>query len=239
MSRTETLKSLEIVLESFLERAVRLREDRIRVLDGINRLDDIARGFRGAENAARPDLTDRIGHWFAEHQGWLDDPKLRPAERNRIQQMLGEIGTTIESSGDTTPAVQKIASEIDRWRRPAATAPSAETAPGTGRKIILRRSPESAEPAKSEEPEADSITLFFDALRKVTNRFRDSIRSSKHLMSVLDDNLKAAQLQRNPDALLLSAVIIYHLKQRGYLVEPFVKRLKEAEQLQKETASRA
>jgi hypothetical protein len=52
-------------------------------------------------------------------------------------------------------------------------------------------------------------------------------------MSVLGDALNSAVLQKNRQALLLSALIIYYLKQNGYMVEPFVKRLKEAEHLQK------
>ena len=54
-----------------------------------------------------------------------------------------------------------------------------------------------------------------------------------HLLSVLDDALKKATLQDNEEALLLSAFMIYCLKQNGYKVEPYVKRLREAEGLQK------
>jgi hypothetical protein len=53
----------------------------------------------------------------------------------------------------------------------------------------------------------------------------------KHIMSALDDLLKSAYLQQNEQALLLSAFVIYYLRQKGYKVEPFVKRLKAAESL--------
>jgi hypothetical protein len=241
VGRTETLKSLEIVLESFLERAVNLKQDRLRILDGINRLDDLAKSIQTADAERQLSLTDRIGEWFAEHRKWAADPKLRPAERNRINSILGEIKHSLEAKGHATPATHKITSEIDRWDRTAAPAASAPaTSPETGRqKIVLRRGQEKAAPAKRYQPKPDSIIQFYDVLRRVNNLYRDSVRNSEHLMTVLDDSLKAAQVQRNPDALMLSAMIIYFLKQNDYLVAPFVKRLKEAEQLQKQEGPNA
>ena len=55
MKRIQTLKALEVVLESFLSRAVALKEERLQVLEGINRLDDIARGVHLGDDA-----TDEI-----------------------------------------------------------------------------------------------------------------------------------------------------------------------------------
>ena len=99
MSRTETLKSLEAVLESFLERAVAVKEDRLSVLEGINRLDDIARGFQKGS-----DLTEEIGGWFAEHNRWLEEPGLRTVDQSRIGQILGAIRHEIGAVPDATPA---------------------------------------------------------------------------------------------------------------------------------------
>ena len=48
-------------------------------------------------------------------------------------------------------------------------------------------------------------------------------------MSVLDEALKSAELQKNKEALILSAFIIYYLKTGGYMVDPYVMRLKQAE----------
>jgi hypothetical protein len=238
VGRIETLKSLEIVLESFLERAVSLKQDRLRILDGINRLDDLAKGIQSADTERQLSLTDRIGEWFAEHRKWSQDPKLRPAELNRINHILGEIKHSLEATGNATPATQKITSEIDRWGRaatPAKKTPAASTETGH-QKIVLRRGEEKAAPAKRYQPKPDSIIQFYDVLRRVNNLYRDSVRNSEHLMTVLDDALKAAKVQRNPDALMLSAMIIYFLQHNGYLVKPFVKRLKEAEELQKQEA---
>jgi len=75
----------------------------------------------------------------------------------------------------------------------------------------------------------DSIGGFSHLLEKVTNLFRDASGNKKHIMSILDDTLKSASLQRNRDALVLSAFIIYYLKLNSYMVGPFVKRLREAE----------
>jgi hypothetical protein len=221
MNRVETLKALETVLESFLHRAVRLKEGRLRVLDGINRLDDIARGFQQGG-----DLTQQMGGWFAEHNRWLKDQTLRPAEGNRIRDILGQIKREIRVSADSSPASNKIAAEIDRWNGLVTdrtmTAPADQRPPS--RKIVLKRGPETAE-----SPEPDSISKFALTLDRLGKLFKDISGNKGHLMSVLDDSLKSAAVQRNREALILSALIIYSLKQDGYKVEPFVKRLREAE----------
>ena len=141
---------------------------------------------------------------------------------------------------DSSPEVNKIAREIDRWgelqkqtpiRPPSETtkpvAPSESTRP-TGAKIVLKRSGETAEAA-----EPDSISLFSNTLQSLTARFKDFSGNKQHLMSILDEALDSAITQTNKEALLLSALIIYYLRQNGYKTEPFVKRLKEAERLQK------
>ncbi len=81
---------------------------------------------------------------------------------------------------------------------------------------------------------ADSIALFAESLKMMGIVFEEASRDRGHLMSVLGDALNSATLQKNREALLLSALIVYYLKQNGYMVEPFVKRLKEAERTQRE-----
>ena len=220
MTRVETLKSLETVLESFLKRAVSLKEERLRVFDGINRLDDIARGFLQGN-----DLTDQMGGWFAQHNHWLRDQTLRPTECNRIGRILAEIKRELRVSADSSPEVNKISGEIDRWNGMMADS-HVQKLPGA--RLILKRGPETAESV-----EGDSVALFARALQDITNLFRDFARNKQHLMSVLDEALQSATLQKNKEALILSALVIYYLKQNGYKTEPFVKRLKEAEHLQK------
>lgn len=211
MSRTDTLKALEIVLESFLDRAVSLKEDRLKVLDGINRLDDIALGFSDGA-----DLTDEIGGWFAEHNRWLSEPVLRTGDQRRIGEILDSIRTGLETKQEPSPAQEKIGREIERWEESR-----------KGKKLILKRGAE-----ETPVVESDTITLFSNELTRLSGLFTDLSANQKHLLSVLDDALKSAVLQKNREALLLSGFIIYYLKQNRYMVEPYVRRLKEAEQLQ-------
>ena len=216
MSRIETLKRLEQTLESFLDRAVFVKADRIRVLSGINRLDDIARKAVDGD-----DPTDSIGHWFAEHNRLLSTGAFTPAEHSRISDILGDIRREIRVNEQSSPAVNKIATEIDRWRK--------EYKP-TGVKLVLKRGPEVAE-TTAEEP---TIAKFHSELDRIVALFADSSNGKKHLLSVLDDTLKSATLQKNRDALILSGLLVYYLKLSGYKIDPFVKRLKEAEQIQKQ-----
>ncbi len=220
MSRIETLKRLEQTLESFLERAVFVKAERIRVLGGINRLDDIA---RKAVDGGDP--TDSIGQWFAEHNRLRDTGAFTPAEQHRISDLLGEIRRELRVNEQSSPAINKIASEIERWR---------QTPTSTGVKLVLKRGPEVAEPT-GEEP---TIAKFHSTLDKISALFADKSATKKHLLSVLDDSLKSATLQKSPDALILSGLLVYYLKLNGYKVDPFVKRLKEAEQIQKQDGVR-
>lgn len=241
MSQTDTLKSLEIVLESFLDRAVELKSGRLDILSGLNRLDDIARD--GATPEHDPiDLADQVGGWFAEHQGWLKQPELRPGDRNRLGQILDNIRGQFDPGETEIPARQKIAAELERWRIGLDEVPTAPpVAPETvsDKKLVLKRGPESLEEAGVHPSSSDSIELFAGSLQALTNMFRDRASESQHLMSILDDALKSASIQSNREALLLSALLIYYLKQNGYMVQPFVKRLKEAERLHREETSNA
>lgn len=213
MSRTDTLKSLETLLESFLDRVVETKENRLRVLEGIDRLDDIAR-----QSSRGEDITDRVGDWFADHNQWLTDSNLRPADVSRIGSMLSQFKDRLRQGQDSSPAEDKIKAEIDRWE---------QTRQKTGPKLVLKRGPEVK--AFPGEPGVDSIALFDKKLTRVTAIFKDYSGGKQHILSVADDLLKAALLQSNKDALILAAFIIYYLKQSGYKVEPYVKKLKEAE----------
>lgn len=211
MSRTDTLKALEIVLESFLDRAVSIKEERLKVLGGINRLDDIALGF-----STGADLTDEIGGWFAEHSRWLSEPALRTADQRRIGEILDSIKSALGTRPEPTPATEKIGHEIERWEESR-----------KGKKLVLKRGAEETPVA-----ETNTITLFSNELQNISGLFSDLAANQKHIMSVLDDALKSAVVQKSREALLLSGFIIYYLKQNRYMVEPYVKRLKLAERLQ-------
>jgi len=210
LSQEKNLKSLEIVLESFLERATDLHMKQFNVVEGISRLDKISRGSLSGEIVA-----DKLGDWFAENNRWLTAEDLGLDDVSRIDRILGTIQEELEKEPETSPAVIKIGSEIDRWKK------TRKTAPG---KLTFKR----GEEVKSSE-ENDTITVFKHTLSRMMQLYQDSSASKVHVMSVLDDALKSADLQHNKESLLLSAVLIYYLKINGYKVEPFVKRLKEAE----------
>ena len=218
MSQVETLKKLENVLESFLAEVVSIKEKRLNIAEGINRLDDIIHKSEETEN-----ITDNIGQWFASHNKWLNDHNLKSTDFQRINTILSEIKNKLRISSDSSPAEIKIKNEIDRWKGVEQT---------LNHRVVLKRPAESIKP--DNESYDNTITLFINKLTFLGGLFRDYADNKKHILSVLDDLLKSATIQTNKDALILSAFIIYYLKQNGYKIEPYVKKLKEAETKYKE-----
>jgi hypothetical protein len=92
--------------------------------------------------------------------------------------------------------------------------------------MVLTRGPETAE-----QRDKDSIDMYDNALTRIHAIYKDLSANKAHIMTILDDALISAKDQQSRDALLLSASIIYYLKLNRYKVEPYVKRLKEAEAL--------
>ena len=210
MNQSDDLAALEKLLESFLERAVAAKEQRLQILGGLNCLDDIA---RTPEDSG--EVVENVGEWLADHSTWLESGGLRDGDRNRIGDILKRIDATLAKRQDTSPAARKIQSEVKRW---------SERTTGTV-KLHLRRGPEPAVES------AGSMAAFGRLLENLAGMYRDLVGSHKHILSVLDESLKTATVQKNKDALLLSAFIIYSLKLDDYKVGPYVKRLKEAEAL--------
>ncbi|MFQ6008460.1 MAG: hypothetical protein ACE5K8_05845 [Candidatus Zixiibacteriota bacterium] len=210
MSYADCLQTLERLLESFLERAIAAKEHRLKVLNGINRLDDIVRASKH-----RDDITETMGNWFAEHTSWLRENSLRKADASRINEMLTEIKDVLSTTSTSTPASDKICSEIDRWRVGIVSAKP---------KLVLKRGPE----LRGDEAE-NTLAVFEGVLKRIADLYADLSGGRPHILSVLNDTLLSAEKQMNIEALLLSALMIYYLKQNGYKVEPFVKRLKKAE----------
>jgi hypothetical protein len=237
LSRVEALKSLENLLENFLERAVKLKQNQLQNLGSINRLDEIARRMD-----IRGDFTEEIGNWFAEHNSWLEGHRYKQTEENRIQAIFEQIRQKLSDRDLNSPAENKIRTEIDRWERSIKES----------RKLVLKRGPETARPYsparpadqvkptpapslmptgtyESAEPVAASIARFDLLFKHLGGMFADLAVNRAHLLSVLDDALKKAEAQKNKEALILSALIIYYLKLDGNKISPYVRRLKEAE----------
>ena len=225
MSQDSTLIKLESMLEGFLEVVVAKKEEQIEVLGAISRLDDISHGIQEGD-----DLTAEMGEWFAKNNRWLASDILKEDERSRIDMLFKEIRRELRVSEDSSPAIGKIASEIDRWHN---------TARQGGHKVVLKRGQDIAPPPGNSEDLDDTVSKFENQMERLGSLFASSAGRKKHLLSVLDDTLKSATLQNNKDALILSALIIYCLKQNGYLVKPYIERLREAEILQKGAPSRA
>ena len=217
--RTRTLKSLEVVLESFLHRAVELKGDRLTVLEGINRLDDIARLGSAQEN-----LSMEVGNWFAEHNGWLNEKTIRPADAGRISSILSRIRDGLEIKSEKSQETEKVNSEIDRWQD--ILKPEPKKLDSSLQKLVFKRSGETIA-----EIEKDSILKFTEQFEAMFERWKNVSGGRQHILSALDDCLNSAYMQLNEEALILSGFIIYYLRLKNYLVEPYVKRLKAAESL--------
>ena len=85
-----------------------------------------------------------------------------------------------------------------------------------------------------EQVDKGSVETFTRQMQSLLALWEGVSDHRPHILSALDDLLKSAYLQHNREALLLSGFIIYYLRQNGYLVEPYVKRLKAAESLIKQ-----
>lgn len=210
MSYSSALQSLEKLLESFLDRAVISKRGRLDVLGGINRLDDIARASKEGKN-----VIESIGEWFADHDDWIVGDGLRRGDINRIDRILAEINRGLSTCCDSSPAVSKIQSELERWR---------ERTKVSDHKVILKRGPEALA-----APAGDTILQFGKLLDRLSSCYKNLSSSKQHLLSALEETLNSAAIQKSKDDLLLSAFIIYYLKQNNYRVDPYVRRLKEAE----------
>lgn len=228
MSRIESLRALENLLESFLGKAAALREDRLTVISGLNRLDDITRQSQNAASA-----TAEMGDWLAEHADLMKANAVGPAEADRIKDILAKISDEIELSGPDTKETQKIRTEIEKWQTKLVVELEKPVL-SAGQKLVLKRGSESIE-----QVDKGSVEAFTRKMQSLLGLWEGVSDRRPHILSALDDLLKSAYLQHNQECLLLSGFIIYYLRQNGYLVEPYVKRLKAAESLIKQGSKSA
>lgn len=225
MSSLRTLKSLDVLIESFLTRAVAQKDTRLAVLDGLNRLDDLTLACREGD-----DVGDQVADWIAKRRDWAQSGRLRPGDISRVDSMLGDISERMHSRDQLSPAQEKVTEVIDQWRRQGGQAEA---------KVTLRRGPETVSDETPAAAPVDSIRLFEEMLKNSTDLLGELAQRRGHLLSVLDDSLRKALVQKNKQALLLSAFIIYYLRLGGYKVSPYVERLKQAEKVLKEAKAHA
>lgn len=219
---------METLLTSFLEKAIAGKAERLAILTGINRLDDVAR--RSSDSAQ---VADDLGGWLAQYQFWLRDPEvLKTADRNRLTDILGVIQKELAVRDDSSPEQRKLSEQVNRWRSRLGEIGSASQS--TRQSLTLRRPPEKGA-AESAEPDS-SIEKFGEVLQRLATLFGAQRGNRAHLLTILDDTLKKAELQQHPDSLLLAATMIYYLQHSGYLVGPYVARLKDAERAQREAS---
>lgn len=210
MSRVQTLKKLQGMLEGFLDKATAIKEKRLTVLGGMNQLDDLTRASEEGQ-----DVTDRVAEWFSDRKVWPESGLLKPVDCKRIEQMLGQICKNLHGNSPQTPATEKVESVIAEWL---------ESGLADGKSITLARGSEIAE-------EVDNITRVRNQMQTILDRFNDLAEGKDHVLSALDSALNRAVEHHDRDALLLSAFLIYYLRLDKYMVEPYVKRLKKAEKL--------
>ena len=217
MTRKESLKQLERVLANFLDRAVAMKGERLAVLEGVSQLDNIARSASSGF-----DTTDDLGRWLADSNHLLETGRLQPSDYSHIDKLISDIQREYRPDDSASAEAVKIKAELNRWQ---------DTARKATRKIVLKRGPETAPetgPLTPVDP-SDTIAGFTEHLDRMNRLWKDLSGRGKHVMSVLDDALVSARVQKRRDALILSAYIIYYLKLRGYKVEPYIKRLRDAE----------
>ncbi len=224
MSRIESLRSLENLLESFLGKAAALREDKLTTLGGSNRLDIIAPQSKNTAYA-----TIEVGEWLAKHADLMKEKVIPAADAERIKSVLAKISDDMESAGLETKETQKIRTEIEKWQTKLVTEPEEPVLPA-GQKLVLKRASET-----TEQVDKGSVEAFTKQLQSMLELWEGISDRRPHILSALDDLLKKAYLQHNQECLLLSGFIIYYMRQNGYLVEPYVKRLKAAESLIKQS----
>ncbi len=201
MSKLNSLLRLESLLEDFLDRAADVELARADSGKSLESLGEIAReSLRGRY------IGNRLGDWFARNRTNLDSKRYDPANMTTIGNYLQDIKTGLDTAD---PESGKLLEEIDRWKKSGAV---------PLKKITLRRGPET---------DQSSITEEFLRVAEMESQALEYYKDRKmHLLTMLDDTLKAAEAKTDPAWLHLAGSMIFFLKMHGYKVDPYVKKLK-------------
>lgn len=205
MSRLETLKKLESTLESFIARAVNAEAGRLDTARSLDDLGDIAQ-----ESLRGRFINNRLARWMTESRKYLDTGRFDSDKLSRIGSLFADIQSGLDLSD---PEAKKLHGEIENWK-------SAGAVPK--RKLVLK--------APIPAPATDLLELYLQYLKNEIEYVENEQKRQGHILSILDDVLKSAEAKIDPMYIHLAGSLIYFLKNRGYKVAPFVKRLKDIEQ---------
>ena len=200
MNRLKTLKRLESTLQYFLSAVAGLETEQIETLNSINVLDDIA-----CDSLKGRYVNTRLGSWMAKNRVLVDEGRLKKTAISAVGNLLGDIKNGLDT---TDPESKKLYDEIDSWFAKGVV---------SGRKLVLSRPPEVSEP--------DLTDKYFDLIKRETEQIAYYKEHGDHILSMLDDILKSAEAKNDPLYLHLAGSIIYYLKNKGYKIEPYVKKL--------------
>jgi hypothetical protein len=200
MTRSELLNRLEGSLTRLVDGMLIEKSQSIDFLTGLDRLDDIAADLRRGINA-----DDRLTRFFADNKGWLEDPSLSATQKNRAGTLLKEAGEALSARPD--PEAVKLNQEAEDWSRALGVRPLRLT-------------------LKAPQEQASLSDRFHALLRREAEELNMLLSEREHLMTCLDDILSSAELKQDRMHHHLAASLIYFLKQEGYKVEPYVRRLR-------------
>jgi len=204
LNRLATLKNLEEILQQFLTSVAKLESEQIETLRTISSLDDIARdSLRGRY------VNNRLGDWMAKNRMMVDEGRLKKTSISAVGNLLSDIKNGLDV---TDPESKKLADEIGSWFARGVV---------PGRKLVLSRPPENADPNLTDR--------FAGLVRRELEEIGYYREKGDHILSMLDDVLKSAEAKNDPIYLHLAGSIIYYLRNGGYKIEPYVKRLKSLE----------
>lgn len=239
MERVEQLRSYEVVLESFLERIVNSRQEEISTLEAIGELERISE-----MSLSGRDVGSEVNDWLSRRENLISSKSLDQSQRGLISGMLLKMQESLSDSDTSWRAgVNRFAGGMREKRSAAPNSisepvpemipkPISESSPEStsarGRTIVLKRGPERT-------PEELS-GKFASSLAEMGEYIEGDFKESDHLLSRLDNILKSAAVRGDKRFLRMGAALIYFLKTEGYKVEPYVKKLREAERIGKSNA---
>ena len=201
MSRLKTLKKLESTLQYFLTTVAQIETEQIETLDSVNILDDIARdSLKGRY------VNNRLGSWMAKNKVLVDEGRLKKTAISAVGNLLNDIKNGLDT---TDPESKKLFDEINNWYTKGVV---------PGRKVVLSRPPEISD--------SDLTDKYFELIKNETEQMAYYREHGDHILSILDDILKSAEAKTDPIYLHMAGSIIYYLKNKGYKIEPYVRKLR-------------